>query len=203
MGRSAPDLSRGRTETDFRRATAIPSSTQRQLVCVCRQRPHWDCAGAGRHGRRIRAGRLARPRRRAVRRAGGCPHLGADLSTGVLDGGALICPWHGLRLTGCDESGWRPYPSYDDGVFAWVRLDHFGGETRPRCRSLRGVPAHHGYTRLPGWSACASRATSSPTGSTRGTAAGFTRIRSPISKCWPRPRRAATSMRSPTVSWSR
>ena len=32
---------------------------------------------------------------------GACPHLGADLSTGVLDCGALICPWHGLRLTGC------------------------------------------------------------------------------------------------------
>ena len=29
---------------------------------------------------------------------GACPHLGADLSTGTIDCGALICPWHGLRL---------------------------------------------------------------------------------------------------------
>ena len=40
----------------------------------------------------------------------------------------LICPWHGLRLTGGGEFGWKPYPSYDDGVLAWVRLDDVGGE---------------------------------------------------------------------------
>lgn len=60
---------------------------------------------------------------------GECPHLGADLATGTVDCGALICPWHGLRLNGAREFGWRPYPSHDDGVLAWVRLDSIGGET--------------------------------------------------------------------------
>jgi hypothetical protein len=60
---------------------------------------------------------------------GACPHLGADLATGTVDCGALICPWHGLRLDGGREFGWRPYPSHDDGVLVWVRLDNVGGET--------------------------------------------------------------------------
>jgi hypothetical protein len=58
-----------------------------------------------------------------------CPHLGADLTTGKLDCGALICPWHGLRFDGGRVWDWRPYPAYDDGVLAWVRLDEIGGET--------------------------------------------------------------------------
>lgn len=60
---------------------------------------------------------------------GACPHLGAELSTGTVDCGELICPWHGLRLDGAPVRGWRPYPAYDDGVLAWVRLDRIGGET--------------------------------------------------------------------------
>ena len=57
-----------------------------------------------------------------------CPHLGADLTTGTVDCGTLICPWHGLRLSGRREFGWNPLPSHDDGVLAWVRLDRVGGE---------------------------------------------------------------------------
>jgi hypothetical protein len=57
-----------------------------------------------------------------------CPHLGADLSTGKIACGALICPWHGLRLDGGREFGWKPLPAYDDGVLVWVRLDKVGGE---------------------------------------------------------------------------
>jgi hypothetical protein len=60
---------------------------------------------------------------------GACPHFGADLSTGHIDCGALICPWHGLRLNGGRNLGWRPYPAYDDSVLAWVRLDSVGGQT--------------------------------------------------------------------------
>ena len=59
---------------------------------------------------------------------GTCPHLGADLATGTIDCGALICPWHGLRLSGEREFGWKPMPSHDDGVLVWVRLDRAGGE---------------------------------------------------------------------------
>lgn len=58
-----------------------------------------------------------------------CPHLGADLSTGTVDCGTLICPWHGLRFDGDRTWSWRPYPAHDDGVLAWVRLDAIGGET--------------------------------------------------------------------------
>lgn len=57
-----------------------------------------------------------------------CPHLGADLCTGSIDRGALICPWHGLRLTGHSRPDWASLPSYDDGVLAWVRLDRVGAE---------------------------------------------------------------------------
>jgi len=58
-----------------------------------------------------------------------CPHLGADLATGVVRGGVLFCRWHGLALDGdtCDF-GWKPFPSHDDGVLAWVRLDAVGNE---------------------------------------------------------------------------
>jgi Domain of unknown function (DUF5914)/Rieske [2Fe-2S] domain len=58
-----------------------------------------------------------------------CPHLGADLSTGTVHGGALICRWHGLALDGkASEFGWSPLPSHDDGTLVWVRLDKVGGE---------------------------------------------------------------------------
>ncbi|SPM28118.1 DUF5914 domain-containing protein [Mycobacterium terramassiliense] len=58
-----------------------------------------------------------------------CPHLGADLATGLVRGGVLYCRWHGLALDGetC-ELRWEPFPSHDDGVLAWVRLDSVGGE---------------------------------------------------------------------------
>jgi hypothetical protein len=58
-----------------------------------------------------------------------CPHLGADLAGGTIDCGTLICPWHGLRFDGGRTWKWRPYPAYDDGALAWVRLDALGGET--------------------------------------------------------------------------
>jgi Domain of unknown function (DUF5914)/Rieske [2Fe-2S] domain len=59
---------------------------------------------------------------------GACPHLGAALCTGTVDDGALVCPWHGLRLDGRREFGWKPLPCHDDGVLVWVRLDAIGGE---------------------------------------------------------------------------
>ena len=84
---------------------------------------------------------------------GTCPHLGADLATGTVDCGALICPWHGLRLGGGAEFGWRPYPSHDDGVLAWVRLDIIGGETPTDAPVLSTRPngaQMHAVTRLVG-----------------------------------------------------
>jgi hypothetical protein len=58
-----------------------------------------------------------------------CPHLGADLCTGSVDRGQLVCPWHGLRLTGRSRPDWPALPAFDDGVLVWVRLDRVGGET--------------------------------------------------------------------------
>ena len=52
-----------------------------------------------------------------------CPHLGADLSCAPVEGGTLVCPWHGLRLGAHRHGGWKPHPAHDDGVLCWVRLD--------------------------------------------------------------------------------
>ena len=68
------------------------------------------------------------------------PHSGADLSTGTVDCGTLICPWHGLRSAGDWEFGWTPLPAHDDGVLAWVRLDTVGGEARWTFRLFRSGP---------------------------------------------------------------
>src|SRR5690606_4254538 len=59
---------------------------------------------------------------------GVCPHLGAPLKDSPVRCGTLICHWHGLAFDGGPSAGWEPYPAYDDGVLAWVRLDAAGGE---------------------------------------------------------------------------
>lgn len=59
---------------------------------------------------------------------GACPHLGAPLCRGAVASGRLVCRWHGLSLDGSGFPGWDPFPAHDDGVLAWVRLDHAGGE---------------------------------------------------------------------------
>jgi hypothetical protein len=58
---------------------------------------------------------------------GACPHLGAALADGMVDGGALVCRWHGLALGEERVGGWCPLPAHDDGVLTWVRLDRLGG----------------------------------------------------------------------------
>jgi len=70
-----------------------------------------------------------------------CPHLGADLCTGVVDRGALVCPWHGLRFTGRSRPDWTALPAHDDGVLVWVRLDHIGGEIPTDAPILPARPA--------------------------------------------------------------
>jgi isorenieratene synthase len=52
-----------------------------------------------------------------------CPHLGARLSEGRTHHGAVVCPWHGLRLGARPRGSWRPVPTHDDGVLVWARLD--------------------------------------------------------------------------------
>lgn len=65
---------------------------------------------------------------RLVAGPGACPHLGAPLRDSPVRCGTLICHWHGLALDGTPFAGWEPFPAYDDGVLAWVRLDTVGGE---------------------------------------------------------------------------
>ncbi|WUH90191.1 Rieske (2Fe-2S) protein [Streptomyces sp. NBC_00433] len=74
---------------------------------------------------------------------GGCPHLGAPLKDGSVRCGILICHWHGLALKGAPFAGWEPYPVYDDGLLAWVRLDRLGGQepTAAPVLPVRPVPA--------------------------------------------------------------
>lgn len=67
--------------------------------------------------------------RRLVVGPGACPHLGAPLARARIDCGTLVCRWHGLRIRPGGAPGWAPFPCYDDGVLAWVRLDHIGGES--------------------------------------------------------------------------
>ncbi|MCB9730109.1 MAG: Rieske 2Fe-2S domain-containing protein [Deltaproteobacteria bacterium] len=52
-----------------------------------------------------------------------CPHMGASLVGARVCDGALVCPWHGLRLGSGGHGAWRPLPAHDDGVLAWVRVD--------------------------------------------------------------------------------
>lgn len=52
-----------------------------------------------------------------------CPHMGAPLCAGRVDGdGRIVCPWHGLRLGDRARGAWSPFPTHDDGVLAWVRM---------------------------------------------------------------------------------
>jgi hypothetical protein len=58
-----------------------------------------------------------------------CPHMGASLAQGRVQGGDLICPWHGLRLGRSGHGRWQPLPSHDDGVLFWVRIPREGEVT--------------------------------------------------------------------------
>jgi pyruvate oxidase len=63
-----------------------------------------------------------------------CPHFGASLSDGQIEGNVIICPWHGrefdLRTGACALSeGVNAYPVEvrDDGVY--VNVSEMGNAT--------------------------------------------------------------------------
>ncbi|CAN5653904.1 DUF5914 domain-containing protein [soil metagenome] len=51
-----------------------------------------------------------------------CPHMGASLARGRVDGACLVCPWHGLALGDDGHGAWATVPAHDDGVLVWARL---------------------------------------------------------------------------------
>ncbi|WP_109525977.1 DUF5914 domain-containing protein [Nocardia aurea] len=84
---------------------------------------------------------------------GACPHLGAPLALAAVEDTALICRWHGMHVGAGDSGRWCPYPAFDDGVLAWVRLDALGGETPTEAPILGPRPADttvHAVTRVVG-----------------------------------------------------
>lgn len=60
---------------------------------------------------------------KAVVAPAACPHMGANLATGHVKDGCLVCPWHGLSLSSGGMGKWRPFEVHDDGVLLWVRID--------------------------------------------------------------------------------
>jgi phenylpropionate dioxygenase-like ring-hydroxylating dioxygenase large terminal subunit len=64
-----------------------------------------------------------------------CPHMGASLASGCVIEDRLRCPWHGLALGVQGHGKWKPYPSIDDGVLLWVRLDEVQNEA-PTARPI-------------------------------------------------------------------
>jgi len=71
-----------------------------------------------------------------------CPHMGASLADGRVDGeGRLVCPWHGLALGEQGFRAWRCLPVHDDGVLTWVRVP--GPEAPTEAPILPPRPARH------------------------------------------------------------
>lgn len=51
-----------------------------------------------------------------------CPHMGAELCEGRVEGAAIVCPWHGLALGPGPRGAWKPKATHDDGVLVWAQL---------------------------------------------------------------------------------
>ncbi len=112
---------------------------------------------------------------------GSCPHLGADLSTGAVDCGTLICPWHGLRLSGRSAARWTRFRPTTTACWPGCASTTSVAKNRPTRPVLPDRPDGarlHAVTRLVG---ICEPPTSSPTVWTRGTAPGSIPTRSPAS----------------------
>jgi isorenieratene synthase len=70
-----------------------------------------------------------------------CPHLGASLAEGRIEGTKIVCPWHGLALGDAPHGSHRVFPTHDDGVLLWVRLDD--GEAPTEAPILPARPARY------------------------------------------------------------
>lgn len=50
-----------------------------------------------------------------------CPHMGASLAAGAVEGDVVSCPWHAWRFSVCDGT-WRDNPKIKIDAFA-VRVE--------------------------------------------------------------------------------
>ena len=48
--------------------------------------------------------------------ADACPHMGASLAEGHVEGGCVTCPWHGWRF-GIRDGAWADYPKVSTDTF--------------------------------------------------------------------------------------
>lgn len=141
--RQAPtwrDARPGLIDAALKRAVARPAGNW-YVLADSRRIPAEHPVGRTIAGMEIVAWRDREGRLRAG--PGACPHLGAPLCRSTVTDGALVCHWHGLRLDAVGALGWEPFPTVDDGVLAWVRLDQAGGETpQPRPPRAHRPPPH-------------------------------------------------------------
>ncbi|WP_407548545.1 DUF5914 domain-containing protein [Streptomyces sp. Pv4-95] len=119
------DAKPGLIAAALKRATARPSGNW-YVVCAARDLTPGRPIGRTVAGTEVVLWRDAGGR--LIAGPGACPHLGAPLKDSTVRCGTLICHWHGLALDGAPFAGWEPFPAYDDGVLAWVRLDEAGAE---------------------------------------------------------------------------
>jgi len=132
---------------------------------------------------------------------GVCPHLGADPSTGTVDCRTLICPWHGLRLAGDWEFGWTTCPLTTTVYWRGCGWTPWAAKHRWIFRLFRSGPPAAAARRHPAGRGSASPTTSSPTGSTLGTARGSTPTHSRTLMCSPHHPSTTASPRTRIVSW--
>jgi nitrite reductase/ring-hydroxylating ferredoxin subunit len=65
-----------------------------------------------------------------------CPHMGASLSEGFIDGNAVVCPWHGWIFS--LETGVSPFD--DDASVAVFRTLEADAAALGRCPRSAGDP---------------------------------------------------------------
>jgi nitrite reductase/ring-hydroxylating ferredoxin subunit len=114
------DAAPGRIEAALRAALGRPSGGWFVLGAAAEVRPG-RAFGATVAGREVVAWRG--PDGAVHAGPGACPHLGAPLCTAPVQGGRLVCRWHGLALGPEGRPGWRVLPVHDDGLLVWIRLD--------------------------------------------------------------------------------
>lgn len=100
-------------------ATRTIQKSPSKYLILGRELVAWWCKTSGKEGSRVAPDY--------------CPHMGAELSKGFVDAdGRIVCPWHGLAISGETPRGsFAPLKTYDDGLFTWVRIPELAREGEP------------------------------------------------------------------------